>query len=97
MELARIYDVIAKRCTVVQCECAATGRRIRRGHGDRGRDRYVQGQKCERENIFGPADSTASNGDSSHPRAGIKVMCLEYESARGSSGELGGVLLLAET
>src|ERR1019366_1639026 len=94
IELGRIYDVVAKRSSA-QCERAAAGRRIRRGHG--ARDRLVLDQTYEGEKIFGTVDGAAADGDSPHPRTGGNVVCLEYEGARRRCGEGGRVLYLAVT
>src|SRR5260370_41194502 len=97
MELTGIYDVGIERSAVGEGELAAAGGCVRCGHGYRGGDRHVRGERSKAEKIFSTSDGARGDGDSSNPRAGVNLVCLEYEAARGCRSERSRILLLAET
>src|SRR5260370_31292114 len=97
MELTGIYDVVIERTAVAEGEFAAAVGCVWCGHGYRGGDMHVRGRGSEAEKIFSTSDGASGDGDSSNPRAGVNLVCLEYEAARGCRGERSRILLLAET
>src|SRR6266446_3077281 len=97
MELTRIYAVVIEGAAVAQGESAAYVGCVRCGHGCRGGDRHVRGERAKAEKILGASDGARGDGDSTNPRTGVNLVCLEYEAARGCRGEGSRILLFAET
>src|SRR5260370_23602128 len=97
MELTGIYDVVIERTAVAEGEFAAAVGCVRCGHGYRGGDRHVRGERSKAEKIFSTSDGAPGDGDSSNPRAGVNLVCLEYEAARRCRSGRSRILLLPET
>src|SRR5260370_3493690 len=97
MELYGIDDVVIERTAVAEGELAAAVGCVRCGHGCRGGDRHVRGERSKAEKIFSTSDGARGDGDSSNPQAGVNLVGLEYEAARGCRSERSRILLLAET